>query len=239
MTDPVSGLFDRIEATWPAAACHRVGPWTLREGRGGGKRVSSVTAKPGWHPDDIERAEEACRSLGQMPLFQIKPEEALLDKVLADRGYRKIDPVDVLSGPVAPLTADLPRLAALPCWPPLAVQAEIWAAGGIGPARLAVMDRAAEPKTALLGRHDDRPVATAFVSIAGKTAVLHALEVSREARRKSVGRTMMQAAANWAARHDARDLAVLVVSDNKAAQTLYAGLKMRPVGHYHYRTWKG
>ena len=239
MTEPVPGLFDTIEATWPAAACHRVGPWSVREGQGGGKRVSSVTAHPGWRPEEIPQAEEACRALGQVPLFQVRPEDPLLDTVLADRGYAKIDPVDVLSCPVASLTTDLPRLAAIPCWPPLAVQAEIWAEGGIGPARLAVMDRAAEPKTALLGRHADRPVATAFVSIQGQTALLHALEVSPKARCNGIGRTMMHGAANWAARHDARDLAVLVVSDNKAAQTLYAGLKMRPVGHYHYRIERG
>ena len=239
MTDPDTGLFDTIEATWPAAACHRIGPWTVREGLGGGKRVSSVTANPGWRPEDIPQAEVACRALGQTPLFRIRPEEALLDTVLAGLGYDVIDPVDVLCCPVESLTADLHRLDAIPCWPPLAVQAEIWAAGGIGAERLAVMARANPPKTALLGRHDDHPVATAFVSIQGQTALLHALEVSPEARRKGIGRTMMHGAANWAARHDARDLAVLVVSDNKAAQTLYSGLKMRPVGHYHYRIRRG
>jgi len=234
-----SGVFDTIEATWPAAAYTRAGPWTVREGRGGGKRVSSVSANPGWRPEDIPLAEAACRDLGQDLLFQIRPEEAALDTVLADRGYQVIDPVDILACPVKSLTADLHRLAAIPCWPPLAVQAEIWAEGGIGPARLAVMDRATEPKTALLGRHDDHPVATAFVSVHGKTAMLHALEVAPEARRKGIARTMMQGAANWAARHDARDLAVLVVRDNEAAQTLYTGLGMRPVGHYFYRIKKG
>lgn len=239
MTDPDSGLFDTIEATWPAAARHRIGPWTVREGQGGGKRVSSVTANPRWRPDDILQAEAACRDLGQRPLFQIRPEDTVLDTVLADLGYDVIDPVDVLSCPVESLTANLHRLDAIPCWPPLAVQAEIWAAGGTGPARLAVMTRASAPKTALLGRHDDHPVATAFVSIQGQTALLHALEVSPEARRKGIGRTMMHGAANWAMRHHARVLAVLVVSDNKAAQTLYTGLKMRPVGHYHYRIKRG
>lgn len=239
MTGPDTGLFDVLEATWPAASYSRVGPWTVREGRGAGKRVSSVSANPGWRPEDIPLAEAACRDLGQDLLFQIRPDDAALDTVLTDRGYRVVDPVDLLACPVESLTADLHRLAAIPCWPPLAVQAEIWAAGDIGPARLAVMDRAAKPKTALLGRHDDHPLATAFVSIHGKMAMLHALEVAPEARRKGIGRTMMQGAANWAARHDARDLAVLVVRDNKAAQTLYTGLGMRPVGHYFYRIKKG
>lgn len=239
MTVTVSGIFDTIDATWPAAAYHRAGPWTIREGRGGGKRVSAVRAEPGWTEADIPLAEEALRDLGQQLLFQVRPEDAALDLCLAARGYEMIDPVDLLTAPVDSLTAKLHRLAAIPSWPPLAVQAEIWAAGGIGPARLAVMDRACGPKTALLGRHDDHPVATAFVAVHGSTAMLHALEVSEEARGMGIGRTMMQGAANWAARQDAQDLAVLVVKANKAAQSLYASMGMVPSGAYHYRIKKG
>lgn len=239
MTVSEQGLFDCCEATWPAAARTRVGPWLVRDGQGAGKRVSSVTAEGPWQPDDIPLAEQACRDLGQDLLFQIRPDDAALDTVLAGRGYDIIDPVDFLIAPVSTLTADLHRLAAIPCWPPLAVQAEIWAEGGIGPARLAVMDRVTGPKTALLGRHNDHPVATAFVAIHNGTAMLHALEVSPDARRQGVARTMMQGAANWAARHNARDLAVLVVKANEAAQSLYAALGMRPMGAYHYRIKKG
>jgi GNAT superfamily N-acetyltransferase len=239
MTVSDTGLFDICDATWPAASTTRIGPWLVRDGQGAGKRVSSVTVAGAWTVDDIPLAEQACRDLGQDLLFQIRPEDGELDTVLTEMGYEIIDPVDFLVAPVETLTADLHRLAAIPCWPPLAVQAEIWAEGGIGPARRAVMDRAEGPKTALLGRHDDHPVATAFVAIHNGTAMLHALEVSKDARRMGIGRTMMQGAANWAARHDARDLAVLVVKANKAAQTLYASLGMRPAGAYHYRIKKG
>ncbi|WP_127561277.1 GNAT family N-acetyltransferase [Nioella ostreopsis] len=239
MTVTNTGLFDICEATWPAASITRIGPWLVRDGQGAGKRVSSVTAEGDWRPEDIAQAEQACRDMGQDLLFQIRPEDAALDTVLAEMGYEIIDPVDFLVAPVETLTADLHRLAAIPCWPPLAVQTEIWAEGGIGPARMAVMDRAAGPKTALLGRHNDHPVATAFVAIHNGTAMLHALEVLPEARRMGIGRTMMRGAANWAARHNARDLAVLVVKANKAAQTLYAGLGMTSAGAYHYRIKKG
>lgn len=239
MTGSNTALFDICEATWPAARYTRVGPWMVRDGQGAGKRVSSVTAEGEWTPDDIPLAEQACRDLGQGLLFQIRPEDTLLDTVLAEMGYGIVDPVDVLTAPVQTLTADLHPLAAIPCWPPLAVQAEIWAGGGIGPARLAVMTRAKGPRTALLGRHDDHPVATAFVAIHNGTAMLHALEVAPEARRRGIGRTMMQGAANWASRNHARDLAVLVVKANRPAQTLYAALGMTPAGAYHYRIKKG
>ncbi len=239
MTVSAQALFDTVEATWPAVAIHEIGPWLVREGQGGSKRVSSVSPLPGWTPDAIPQAEDACRDLGQDLLFQLRPEDTALDAALAARGYDVIDPVDLLVCPVEPLTADLHRLAAIPCWPPLAVQTEIWAEGGIGPARLAVMDRVKGPKTALLGRHDDHAAATAFVAIHDGIAMLHGLEVASTARRQGIGRVMMQGAANWAARHGARDFAVLVVKANKPAQSLYRTLGMTPVSDYFYRIKKG
>lgn len=239
MTISEDALFDAVEATWPAAAYHRRGPWLVRDGQGGGKRVSSVSARLGWADADIPDAEAACRELGQVPLFQLRTGQGDLDQALAARGYDVIDPVDLLACPVANLQADLDRLAAIPCWPPLAVQAEIWREGGIGPARLAVMDRAIGPKTALLGRANDHPVATAYIACHGSIAMLHGLEVSNSARRQGIGRVVMQGAANWAARHGAQNLAVLVVKSNRAAQKLYSSLGMRPAGHYFYRIKKG
>ena len=53
----------------------------------------------------------------------------------------------------------------------------LWAEGGIGPARLAVMDRVTLPKTAILGRTGDRAAGVAFVAATGDCAMLHALEV--------------------------------------------------------------
>jgi len=234
-----NALFEAIEATWPAAAHHRKGPWLLREGQGGGKRVSSISAEAAWAVDDLAMAESACADLGQEPLFQLRPEQVELDAALAARGYQVIDPVDLLAAPVSDLAGDLDRLETLPSWPPLAVQAEIWAEGGIGPARLAVMERATAPKTALLGRHNDRPVATAFIACHGPIAILHALEVLPAARRQGIARIMMRGAANWAARQGAQDLAVLVVKTNQPAQNLYKSLGMAPVGHYFYRIKRG
>jgi N-acetylglutamate synthase len=233
-----SALFDAVEATWPAAAYHRKGPWLLRQGRGGGKRVSSISADGVWTPNDIAKAERACADLGQEPLFQLRRGQADLDTALAARGYAVVDPVDLLAAPVSALAADIGRLDTLPSWPPLAVQAEIWAGGGIGPTRLAVMDRATDPKTALLGRRNDHPVATAFIACHGPIAMLHALEVVPEARRQGIARVMMQGAANWAARQGAQNLAALVVKTNQPAQNLYKSLGMAPVGHYFYRIKK-
>ena len=58
-------IWQALEATWPAAEVTRVGPWTLRRGEGGGKRVSATEARAPWEPGDIPRAEAAMAALGQ------------------------------------------------------------------------------------------------------------------------------------------------------------------------------
>jgi GNAT superfamily N-acetyltransferase len=228
----VTGLLD---ATWPAAGFHRAGPWTIREGRGGGKRVSAATAGDGWDAGDLPEAEAAMRALGQVPLFMLRPGEETLDTALAARGYGVVDPVEIWQAPVARLTGENPFLAAFPHWPPLAVMQEIWAEDGIGPERLAVMDRVAGPKAAVLGRTRDRPAGAAFVALHEGTAMLHALVVSAAARRKGCGRALMREAANWAAGLGAERLNLAVTRANGPARALYAALGMEVAGGYHYR----
>lgn len=231
MTD----LAQVLEATWPAAARHAAGDWLVREGQGGGKRVSAATAEGPGAIGDIAGMEAAQAALGQRPLVMIRPGEEALDAALAARGYGVVDPVVGYVAPVATLTADLPHLAAFDIWPPLAIQCEIWAAGHIGPERLAVMDRAAGPKTALFARSNDRPAGAAFVAIHGDTAMLHALEVLPALRRQGAGRHLLVAAANWAAGQGAQTLSLVVTVANAGARTLYASLGMGVVGQYHYR----
>lgn len=230
-------LLQAIEATWPPAERSRNGAFAIRNGAGGGKRVCAATQETdGFEPGDIDTAVAAMRALGQAPLFQVRPGEDALDQTLEARGFTIVDPVTTyLTEPKALADPSLHRLAAIPCSKPLAIQEEIWAAGGIGKPRLDVMTRASDPKTYLLGRHDDRPVGTAFVSIHDGIAMLHAIEVLSESRRMGVGRALMIGAANWALRHEANWLALLVTTANTGANALYASLGMSPVGGYHYR----
>ncbi|TMV56955.1 GNAT family N-acetyltransferase, partial [Thioclava sp. BHET1] len=45
MSPDGEAIFAALDASWPAAALHHAGPWLIREGRGGGKRVSAATAE--------------------------------------------------------------------------------------------------------------------------------------------------------------------------------------------------
>lgn len=231
MTDQV----DVLHATWPPAATRRVGPFTLRDGAGGGKRVSAASCGQLPDAEDLAAAERAMDAAGGQTLFSVRPDQAEFDRMLTARGYLVLDPTLWLSCPIDRLTAAPPPETGFTVWPHLQVQRAIWAAGRIGPERLAVMERVTGPKTTILGRVNDRPAGTAFVAIHDGTAMVHALEVLKDARRKGLGRWMMAHAARWAAERGANEMAVLVTEANDRAIALYRDLGMTGERCYHYR----
>lgn len=228
-------LFEAAEQTWPAAALHQRGNWLLREGRGGGKRVSCATTDSNALPDPAEM-EQGYAALGQPPLVMLRTGQEALDQALDERGYELVDPVVIYEAPIARLTdVALPKVTAMPVWEPLAIMVEIWQAGGIGPARIDVMRRVEGPKTAFMGRLNERPAGAAFAAIHGQIAMVHAIEILAQQRRQGMGAWFMRAAGFWAAQHGAQRIAVMCTRANVAGNALYQSLGMAPVGGYHYR----
>jgi GNAT superfamily N-acetyltransferase len=258
-------LLALLEATWPAAARARCGPFTLRDGAGGGKRVSAATCAGAWQGGDLDAAEAAMRAAGQPPLFRIpeaappvadkdgKPSpEARLETALAARGYRQVDPTLLMAAPLGtaatgggvmaegPANAWAPGARVHPVyalWPPLGIQTELWDEDGTDAARRAVMMRAAGDKTALLGRMNERPAGVGFVAMDpdGTLAMMHALAVRAPARRGGLGRSMVLAAMDWARARGAGWLALAVTTANAPARALYVGMGFEIIGGYHYR----
>jgi GNAT superfamily N-acetyltransferase len=202
---------------------------------GGGKRVSAATAEGDWTPEDIPAAEAAMAALDQPALFLIREGDAALDAALQARGYRVVDPVVSYAAPLTAFTQAPERMTTFPHWPPMAIALDLWAEGGIGPARVAVMERAKGPKAAILGRAQDRAAGAAFVAIHDKTAMLHALEVTPSQRRQGSAHNILRAAAAWAQENGAETLSLVVTERNENARRLYASLNMQLVGKYHYR----
>jgi len=232
----LSRIYDAIGMTWPAADLRQIGPVTIRKGLGGGSRVSAATAPHELTKDQLCAAEDAMRVWGQKPTFMVRVGDETLDAQLASAGYVARDWTQAYLCDIATLTHQRPPpVSTFVSWPPLAAQREVWATGGIGPERLAIMDRAPQPKTSLLGRVDDQPAGTLFVGISDKIAMVHAVEVLPTHRRKGLARSLMAAAAFWASDQGARHLALLTTKANDAANPLYASLGMDVVGHYHYR----
>lgn len=235
MTSSAHELYAVCEHTWPSARQFAHGNWTIRDGAGGGKRVSAATATGAVTDADIAQAEGAMVELGQAPLFMIREGEAALDTTLDARGYSIIDPVALYTLPIAQLTdIPIPRVTAFHIWEPLAIMREIWAQGGIGPARIDVMQRAGT-KTAILARWNEKPAGVAFAGVHEGVCMVHAVEVLPHQRRMGVAQWIMRAAAFWGASQGAQHIAVLCVKENTAANALYQALGFQYAGGYHYR----
>ena len=193
-------------------------------------RVGTVTDA------DIAAAETAMQTIGQKRLFCLWPGDEALDAQLAARGYDILDPVNIYACPATHLTdLPIPRVTVFNVWEPLAIMREIWAQGGIGPERLAVMDRVQGPKTGQLMRRSDQPAGTGFVAIHDGIAMMHALEILPDHRRQGMGAWAMRAAAFWALDNGAQTLSVICTKANVGANGLYQALGMEIVGEYHYR----
>lgn len=229
-----------LEATWPAAGLVSFGPFLMRDGAGGGKRVSAATAVALPSAEDIASVEAAQRAQGLRPLFRLCPHEndcdAEFDKLLAERGYAVIDRTLIMAVPLAALlSADVPNLRFFAIWPPLEIQRQIWSDAGIGAARQAIMGRVGGAKTSLLARMADRAAGSAFVACEGPVAMLHAMEIAPALRRKGAARNLMHGAAIWAKEQGAQWMTLAVTEANLPARALYDGIGMKPVAAYHYR----
>jgi hypothetical protein len=143
-------LYTEAEATWSPAKAERIGPWTIRTGLGGGQRVSAATLDGDFDPSAIEMAEDAMAALNQPPLFMVKDGQDAFDAELDARGYQIVDPVVILRGDIDTLAVPPEPITAFTVWPPLQIMLDIWDAGGIGPARINVMERSCDPKTSIL-----------------------------------------------------------------------------------------
>ncbi|ROT97738.1 GNAT family N-acetyltransferase [Histidinibacterium lentulum] len=228
-----AALSEILDATWPASAVGRSGGFTLRGDGSGGRRVSAATADGAVTEAGLDEAETAMRAEGRAPLFMVREGEIALDVRLAARGYEIAHPTRLirLDIPLAPPPPGIVHAH----WPPLAIQRDLWAAGGVGPDRLAIMARARPPRTSLLARAGQRPAGTAFAALSGRAAMLHALEVAPSVRRRGIGTALVAAAARWAARHGAATLLLLVEAGNTASLALCRRLGASETPAYHYR----
>ncbi len=224
-----------LEATWPPASVREEGPFRLREGLAGGQRVSAATPCGPWSPPDLDAAEVAMRAMGQAPIFRLGEADGALDAELALRGYAVSDPTVLYEAPLGLFDPEPPPMTGFAHWPPLQIVCRIWAEGGVGPARQAVMERVTGPRAAILARTADRPSGAAFVACHNALAMVHAIEVVPELRRRGSASDLVRHAAAWAAAQGASHLTLAVTEANLPARALYARLGMTEAGRYHYR----
>jgi len=225
-------LFDAVDATWSAKQFINHAGWIIRKGMGGGQRVSAATLEAPLMDVDITKAEHQMQALGQKALFMVRDSDVDLDNVLEQAGYEIVDPVVVLASPVNDLLTHqhIDHAVDLHDTPNLDAQT-LWADGGIGPERLAIMDRVSGPKTIIQTKN----CGVAFAAVHKDIAMVHAVEVSKNHRRKGVANALMYKAALWAQDQNCNWLAVLTVAANIPARRLYETLGMKKAAAYHYR----
>ncbi|MEO0487725.1 MAG: GNAT family N-acetyltransferase [Pseudomonadota bacterium] len=238
MTPPtIAELGAAVWTTWPGEAVTDTPAFALRRSGDDSRRSRAATANRAVTDTEIAEAAATMRSWGQPAMFWVPSDAPEFEAQLDALGYRGHDHSDYLAGSVPQMAARTPpRVTTFEIWEPLAIMADMWAGHGISHARQQVMHRATCPKTAILGRVDAKPAATAYVGAAGRLAMLHSLVTLPNHRRKGLGAHVMAQAAIWAARQGCDWLTLAVGSDNAAAQALYASLGMEAVGQYHYRT---
>ena len=241
MSEPaLADLFAALDATWPARSQRRVGPWTIREGAGGGSRVSAAIAEEAVAATDVARAVAAMGDLGQHPVFQVRPGQGALDALLANLGWDIADPTLILAATAAVRFAEAEAWTG---WPPEAGVRATWEALGIGPERQAVMDRVAGAKAVVAAQAPGQSGAIlaglAFVAVHRNVAMVHAMGVVPAHRRCGVARRMLAAAGRWAQDRGATTLALAVTEANAAARALYSTAGFTAVTGYHYRVRGG
>ncbi len=226
-------LFAAVDATWAPLSIHNYNGWLIREGAGGGQRVSSATLIKDAKNATISSATRKMVSLGQNPLFMIREADQRLDLELADLGYEIVDPVAILLAPIDRLLETQPKLGQHVdvLDEPNNNAIKIWSAGGIDQNRLNVMKRVMTRK-AILSAGD---MGVAFAAIYGDIAMVHAVEVASNHRRKGVANALMYKSCQWARDQGCNWISVLTVRENKPAKSLYEALGMTEAAAYHYR----
>lgn len=230
-----AALAEAFEATWPAAEYADAGGFRVGRGLGAGGRVSSARAAGNWTHDDIGLAINQHEQWGQSPLFRAWDRDQPLIAALEEHDFRRENPTAIMELETAALTdREIPPVTAFAIWPPLAIQREIWASGNINPARQDVMLRVAAPRTAILGRIEDRAAGAAFIAVHRNVAMVHCVEILPGLRRKGLAGWIMRCAAFWAAKHDAGRIALAVSRANTGAVALYSQLGFQEVAGYSY-----
>ncbi len=234
-----SSIFETIDLTWPAEEFHELPEWKLRKSLKGGKRVSAATVNGKSGIPDIQFVENTLAEWYQDKLFLIKAGENSLDEALKSRGYCIADPTNIWSISSEALSMhQIPPVTAFSIFPPLAIQREIWTANGIDSSRIEIMDRVKTPKTTIFGRINAKPAASAFVAVANKIAMVHALVVDHKYQRQSMGKFVMRKVGAWAHQQGAESVVVLCTKQNQSANNFYKTLGMQVIGEYHYRLFK-
>jgi GNAT superfamily N-acetyltransferase len=234
---------------WPALTTLVHEGWLLRFADGYTKRANSVSAIYGEDHDaddgDVERRIAWCErryaALGLPSVVKITPFDrpASLDRLLAERGYAKMDTVSVQTLELARIglaEASHVHMAEQPT--------EEWVEtfcrlDGVAEAHRPAMVRMLAPNGLMKGfatfRHDGKPVACGLGVVEDEWLGLYDIVTDAAYRNRGIGKAIVANLLYWGKEKGARRAYLAVVADNAPALRLYAKLGFEEAYRYWYR----
>ena len=246
MHDYPGNVFDELmRAGWPALEEVHVDGWVARFSGGITQRANSVL--PLGTPSDTEKAIEEVERLyadRKLPsVFQLGPDSAGLDQVLAGRGYEFGSPAVIQTAVVDEVldvlgTHDVEITeAAEPDWLDL-----WWAVDGRGDAdALAVAAKILAGGPALYGTIRDRHGAAAVgrLALVGEWGGVYCLAVRADARRRGLGGAVLAGLLAAGRERGVTRSWLQVRTENATARRLYQRAGFTEAARYHYRSHRG
>ena len=226
-------LLERLAAdAWPALEQVEVDGWRLRASAGVTRRANSALPLSDALP--VEAVVDFYRSRGLPPIVQVSDD--VTDGALAALGWQRDIDVEVMTGPVADgstsaVVADRADAEWLAClW-------DVDARGGLEQLEVVrrMLDAIAVPAAYASVRRDGRTLAVGRgVAHEGHLGVF-SMAVRPAARRRGLGREVLQALRTWALGHGAHTAYLQVFDGNAAARALYGSEGFSTSYRYHYR----
>jgi N-acetylglutamate synthase len=232
---------------WPALSDSDFDGWRLRFAHGYTRRANSVTPIGPSRlaiEDKIATCERLYAERGLPPIFRLTPfAPPDLDDVLARRGYRVGDRVQVLA---------LPLRETVPLRPPRAASSGMVRAHGIEPwldifgtlggapatnrpAHRAVLSAIPGVRRLLALWVDGRAVACGMGVLVDGLLGLFDLVTAADQRQQGHGSEILRRTLRWGTRSGADEAYLQVLDRNKAARRIYDRAGFQIVYEYHYR----
>lgn len=227
---------------WPASETRDISGWLWRYAGGGSQRANSVSILE-FRGSDAEAAISEAESLyfrrDAPSRFQVGSRIAApadLDQRLERRGYR-------LHEPVTTLALRLPDRGEVPAGAIIAGRPsdgwmEVYLTN-VAPDRHSaapgILDSVPSPRVFLSIEAGGRVISTALAVLQGDVVIAECIGTRADARRTGAASKVMAALEAWGWQQGARIAALQAVTENQAAQRLYAALGYTKVNGYHYR----
>ncbi len=232
-------------AGWPGLEQEHLGAWVLRAAKGFTGRANSALplGDPGIEVEHaLEQVAAFYRHRGQPTIFQLPmPLAAPLDDLLAERGWRRHNPVAVMVADLEAVLTATPRADALPPLTMTETPDELWLAayhyrGGTLPAHaVEVLEAGTSPVFASVRDDDGAILAIARGAVSDGWIGVTAVEVAEGQRRRGLGTHVMRELLAWAGREGNRHAYLQVARENEAALALYSRMGFDEHHDYHYR----